>query len=121
MSRRDDQTRDWRFYVEDMIEFAERALTYTEGLRQSEFLADRRTYDATLRNIELIGEAARHVPPRARAFHPYINWRDVVGTRNHVAHGYLGLDDDIIWDIIQTGLPELVPKLRRLLESERGG
>lgn len=54
------QTRDWRLYVRDMIEFAEQAVGYAEGLDQLAFTSDRRTYDATLRNIELIGEAATH-------------------------------------------------------------
>ena len=119
MSERDGETRHWRLYVEDMIEFAEKALAYTDGMSQSEFLADSRTYDATLRNIELVGEAARHMPERVRAAHSYINWREVIGTRDHVAHGYLGIDDDTVWDIIQTGIPELLPKLRRLLEHDR--
>ncbi len=119
MSRRDDDTRDWRFYIEDMIEFAERALSYTKGMSQSEFLADNRTYDATLRNVELVGEAARHIPASVREAHPHINWRGIIGTRDHVAHGYLGLDDDIIWDVIQSDLPELISELRSLLKSER--
>jgi len=117
MSRRGDETRDWRFYIEDMVEFAEKALSYTEGMSQSEFLSDSRTYDATLRNIELIGEAARHIPTSVREAYPHINWRGIVGARNHVAHGYLGLDDDIIWDVIQSDLPELIPDLRSLLET----
>ena len=62
MSDLDVETRDWRLSVQDMIEFAEQAVAYAEGLDQRAFTADRRTYDATLRNIELLGEAATHVP-----------------------------------------------------------
>ena len=100
-----------------MIEFGERVLSYNEGLDQDNFLADRRTYDATLRNIELIGEAASLVPEYAREGHPDIPWRRIVGTRNRVAHGYLGIDNDVVWDIIQTDVPDLLPRLREMLED----
>lgn len=116
-----DETRHWRLYVQDMIEFAEKAITYTKGLDQGAFIADRLTYDATLRNLELIGEAATHVPDHVRDAHPEIKWRSIVGARNRLAHGYLGLDEDVLWDIIQTDVPDLLPKLRHLLDSHRSG
>ena len=119
MSDPDEESRDWRFYVQDMVEFAEQAVAYTGGLDQRAFTADRRTYDATLRNIELIGEGATHVPERVREAHPQIEWRQVMATRNRVAHAYMGIDDDVIWDIIQTDLPNLLAALRKLLEEEQ--
>ena len=100
-----------------MIEFAEKVLSYTEGMDQEAFMADGRTYDATMRNIELIGVAAIHVPDNVREEHPEIPWRFIVGTRNRVAHTYLGIDDDVVWDIIQADIPDLLPQLRRLLDS----
>ena len=112
-----EETQPWRLYVQDMIEFAEKALSYTEGLDQEAFVADRRTYDATLRNIELIGEAATHVPCQVREAHPEVDWRRIVGARNRLAHAYLGIDDDVVWDIIRTDVPDLLPRLRRLLDS----
>ena len=114
-----EETRSWRLYVQDMIEFGQKVLSYTERLDQGAFIADDLTYDATLRNIELIGEAATHVPGHVREAHPEIEWRSIVGARNRVVHGYLGLDDDVLWDIIQTDIPSLLPKLHRLLDSAR--
>ena len=119
MSDGGEVVRNWRLYVEDMIEFGERILSYTAGLDQGAFIADRRTYDATLRNIELIGEAATHVPDATQEAHPEIEWRRIIGARNRVAHAYLGIDDDVVWDIIQSDIPDLLPKLRRLLDSAR--
>ena len=58
------------------------------------------TYDATLRNIELIGEAATHVPVNVREANPEISWRMIVATRNRLIHGYLGIDDDTLWRMI---------------------
>ena len=57
MSDADQGTREWRFYIQDMIEFGQKVLSYTEGMDQDAFIADGLTYDATLRNLELIGEA----------------------------------------------------------------
>lgn len=62
MSETDGAPRAWRLYVNDMIEFSENVQAYTAGLDEDGFLSDRRTYDATLRNLELIGEAATHIP-----------------------------------------------------------
>ena len=109
------EARPWRLYVQDMIEFGTKILSYTEGMDREAFIADERTYDAVLRNIELVGEAATHVPDRVRDDHPEVEWRRIVATRNRVAHGYLGIDDDVVWDIMQTDIPDLLPKLRRLL------
>ena len=117
MCEQSEDARSWLLYIEDMIEFGERVLSYNEGLDQDNFLADRRTYDATLRNIELIGEAASRVPEYVREGHPEIPWRRIVETRNRVAHGYLGIDDDVVWDIIQTDVPDLLPRLRTILED----
>ena len=117
MSDADREARDWWFYVQDMIEFSEKVLSYTNGLDQATFIADDRTYDATLRNLELVGEAATHIPRAVRDAHPEIEWREIIATRNRVAHGYMGMDEDVIWDIIQTDIPNLLPALQGLLNS----
>ncbi len=120
MCKGEHEGRNWRLYVQDMCEFSEKVLNYTEGLDLDAFIADSLTYDATLRNIELIGEAATHIPSDVREAHPEIQWRQIIGTRNRVAHAYLGLDDDVIWDIICTDIPGLLPALRNLLATARG-
>ena len=117
MCDRRQETGNWRLYIHDMIEFGQRVLNYTEGLNQDDFVADERTYDATLRNIELLGEAAGHIPGYVREAHPEIEWRRIVGARSRLAHGYLGIDVDVVWDIVPTDVPELLPKLKLLLES----
>ena len=107
-------SREWRFYLDDMIEFAELVLEYTEGYSQEQFEQDRRTYDATLRNMELIGEAATHIPDKIREQAQSIPWRQLIATRNRIIHAYLGLDNDILWSIVQTDIPQLLNDLRQL-------
>lgn len=67
---------------------------------------------ALLRNLELIGEAASHVPDVVRAAHPQVPWRLVIATRNRLIHGYLGIDNDTLWSIVVTDVPALLLSLR---------
>ncbi|MBF0624725.1 MAG: DUF86 domain-containing protein [Magnetococcales bacterium] len=106
--------RAWAFYLDDMIAFAEKALSYTSGLDRDGFEADGLTYDATARNLELIGEAATHIPQAVREDSPAIPWRQVIATRNRLIHGYLGIDNNTLWSIIQDDLPDLLTHLRKL-------
>jgi uncharacterized protein with HEPN domain len=106
--------REWRFYVNDMIIFSENVLRYTANLNQTEFESNTLIYDATLRNLELIGEAATHIPPEIRATYPNISWRQMIALRNRLIHTYLGLDNDILWDVIQTDMPSLLSALNQL-------
>lgn len=110
----DAASREWRFYIDDMIGFAQKALAYSQGFDQAAFVASSLNYDAALRNLELIGEAATHVPEAARAANQQIPWRLVIATRNRLIHGYLGIDDDVLWSIIQDDVPALLVELRAL-------
>ena len=106
--------REWRFYISDMISFAENVISYTDGFDQQRFENSGITYDATVRNIELIGEAATHIPQEVREQYNKIPWRMVIATRNQLIHGYLGIDNDTLWSIIQTDLPELHSQLQKI-------
>jgi uncharacterized protein with HEPN domain len=106
--------REWRFYLDDMIGFAGKVIAYTDGLDQAGFVASGLNYDATLRNLELIGEAATHIPDAVRAANPQIPWRLVIATRNRLIHGYLGIDNDTLWSIIHGDVPALLPNLHAL-------
>ena len=114
MSDNDHESRNWRLYIGDMIEFSEAVLSYTAGMDQTGFVADRRTYYATLHSLQLVGEAATHVPAEVRDTHSEVRWREIMGTRNRIVHAYLGIDDDVVWDIIRTDIPKLLAQLRDL-------
>lgn len=110
----DANQRAWHFYVDDMVDFAGKVLAYTDGLDQAGFVESELTYDATLRNIELIGEAATRIPDEVRTTHPEIPWRMIIATRNRLIHGYLGIDNDTLWSIIRDDVPNLLPLLKAL-------
>ena len=108
--------REWRFYLDDMIVFAEKVMSYTRSLDQDGFVNSDLNYDATLRNLELIGEAATHIPVDVREGNPSIPWRLVIATRNRLIHGYLGIDNDTLWSIIRDDIPSLLSNLKAIKE-----
>lgn len=115
----DASERAWRFYLDDMIGFAEKVIAYTDGLDQAAFVASCLNYDATVRNLELIGEAATHIPDAVRLANPQLPWRLIVATRNRLIHGYLGIDNDTLWSIVQGDIPALLPQLRELRDRSK--
>ncbi len=122
MSEEAHAGRHWRFYIQDMIDFSEKVLAYTDGMDLESFLADQLRYDATLRNLKLIGEAATHIPQPVRLVHAEIPWRAIIGTRNRLAYAYMTKSDSIIWGVIQEAIPDFLPALRLILDtsSEEG-
>ncbi len=107
--------RDVGFYVEDMLEFAQRAHDYASGLTEATLTIEQMRYDAILRNIELIGEAATHVPAEVRDMAADVPWQMIIGARNRVAHGYLGIASETVWNILEQQIPALQAALRSLL------
>jgi len=71
------------------------------------------------RNLELIGEAATHIPDEVRAATTHVPWRMIIATRNRLIHGYLGIDNDTLWSIIHDDVPQLLPKLRLLRDAAK--
>lgn len=106
--------REWRFYIDDMLGFCVRVQTFKAGLDQAGFAADALRFDATVRNLELIGEAATHIPESVRASLPDIPWRMIIATRNRLIYGYLGIDNDTLWSIVETDIPALLVNLQAL-------
>lgn len=112
------QPRDWRMRLEDILEAMDRVGRYTRGMSFEEFSKDTRTVDAVVRNLEIIGEAARHIEPELEARHPGIPWGRMRGMRNILAHEYFGVDLAILWHTITQNLPPIAPLLKAVLEGE---
>lgn len=106
--------RDWRLRIQDILEAIVAIGEYTRGMDYEAFRSDRKTVDAVLRNLTVIGEAATYVPDDIVALHPEVPWREMRDMRNVVVHAYLGVNTRIVWDTIQLNLPPLIDLLRRL-------
>ena len=110
--------RDLKLWIRDILDSISAVQGYAEGMKYKDFVADRKTVDAVLRNLIVIGEAANHVPDNVVSDNPDIPWRDMRDMRNFVVHEYFRVSDKIIWDTVQNDLPPLIPLLELLLESQ---
>jgi len=108
--------RDWCLYADDIIEACGKVRRFVAGMTYEAFEADERTRDAVIRNIEIIGEAAGHLPKEVTARAPQIPWRLICDMRNVLAHAYFGVSFKIVWDVALTQIDELEGAVRGLLE-----
>jgi uncharacterized protein with HEPN domain len=102
-------------YLDHMQQAATDACCFVESLSKDAFLADKRTQQAVIMSLIIIGEAATKIMDQHAEFaerHPELPWRSMRGMRNRIAHGYFDVNLEVVWDTVQTALPELLQQLR---------
>ena len=114
-------SRDYRLYLDDILEAINRIGEYVQGMDEEAFGSDRKTQDAVIRNLEVIGEASRNLSDEMKARSNEIEWAKIVGFRNILAHEYFGVSIPIVWDIIQTKLDPLKKTCTELLRQMEKG
>lgn len=112
--------RSWRLRIEDILEAIHKTQRYVSGLSFDEFRADEKVVDAVVRNLEVIGEAARHIPPEVESRHPGVPWGEMRGMRNILAHEYFGINLSILWHTVKKNLPPVIEDLENILAGEDG-
>ena len=91
---------------------------YTAGIDYQEFLDDKKTQDAVVRNIGIIGEAVKRLSAEFKRNHKEIEWKVIAGMRDKLVHDYFGVNLDILWDVVENKLPELKVKLEQFNKSK---
>lgn len=109
--------RNWLFRINDILDAISAVRKYVAGMTYEDFLEDRKTVDAVIRNLIIIGEASVHIPEEICQSHQSIPWPDMRAMRNFVVHEYFGISDKILWDTVQIDLPPLVPLLKEISEK----
>jgi len=107
--------RDYKVFLEDILEAIGKIHHYTSGLSLRAFTADSKTFDAVIRNLEIIGEAVKQIPDDIRSKRPEVEWRRVGRLRDILIHQYFGVDEQIVWDVIQNKLVPLEQAVKALL------
>lgn len=107
--------RDYNFYIKDIMQSIILIEEFVEGMDYEEFLHDEKTTSAVIRKLEIIGEAAKHIPTRVRQAHSKLPWNEMARMRDKLIHGYFGVDHEIVWKVVKERLPEVKSSLEAII------
>ena len=109
--------RSWGFRIADIVEAINNVLDYTDGMGYENFISDRKTIDAVIRNFIVIGEASSRLPDALVEKYPDVPWREMRDMRNIRVHEYFGIDNRVVWETIKKNLPPILPLLQKIMEK----
>ena len=107
-------------FLNDIREAINRVKSYTSFMNYKEFLKDKKTQDAVVRNIEIIGEATKNISITIQNKNPDVPWSDMARTRDKIIHFYFGVNYDIVWDVVKEELPKVLKEIRGIIKKEIG-
>lgn len=105
-------------YLRRILYETEYIITEKEDFNEEQFSRDATIKHAFMRSIEIIGEASKKVPSKIKNRYPDVEWRAMAGIRKRLMHDYFGVDDDIIWDVVQNKIPILHDQIVKILDQE---
>jgi uncharacterized protein with HEPN domain len=109
--------RDYRVYLSDILQAFHDASQFLEGISYEEFIADRKTISAVVRELEIVGEATKQLPISIRKKYPDIPWSDMAGMRDKLIHFYFGVDMEIVWETVKVRIPKLEGLIEDAIKS----
>jgi len=106
--------RDLRDYINDLIEACEDILSFTKGMSYSDFAGDKKTVNAVIRSLEVIGEATKQLPMSFRDNYPDVPWKQMAGMRDKLIHEYFGIDKQMVWQVVEKHIPGILPLIKEI-------
>lgn len=104
-------------YVKDILQNMRDAEEFIQGLSYDEFAGDKKTFNAVVRALEVIGEAAKNVPTAMRKKFPAVPWREMAGMRDKVIHFYFGVNREAVWLAVKDRIPTIRPRIEEVLRN----
>jgi len=105
-------------FLSDIQEATRRVKVYTAGMTYEAFLADTKTQDAVIRNLEIIGEVTKNLSTELRTRYPDVPWKGMAGIRDRLIHHYFGVNLDIVWNIVIAELPDVALQIEEIIRNE---
>lgn len=110
-------SRDYLDFLEDILNAIDETFEFTAGMTFENFMQDRKTINAVVRSLEVMGEAAKNIPEELRAQAPSVPWKYMAGMRDKLIHQYFGVDLGIVWAVVQEELPAVRPEIQALMDQ----
>ncbi|GBE55885.1 hypothetical protein BMS3Bbin16_00080 [archaeon BMS3Bbin16] len=101
-------------FLTDILEAIDSIKNYTQDMEEDEFQSDKKTSDAVIRNLEIIGEATKNLPTEIKEKNPDVNWRVISGMRDKLIHQYFGVSQKIVWETIKSDLPVFEKQIKKI-------
>ena len=109
--------RDFKVYLDDILQAIEKIRLFSQGLSARELEADAKTLDAVIRNLEIIGEAVKHLSGDLRSQYPQVPWQDIAGARDKLIHDYFGVDIEQVWIMAREDIPLLKKEITKIMDE----
>ena len=114
-------TRNVLLYIKDILQNMQDSEEFIRNMSYEQFLGDKRTFNAVVRSLEVMGEAAKNVPDEVRAKYPMVPWKEMAGMRDKVIHFYFGVDREAVWLAVHDRIPAVKPLIERILHDLETG
>lgn len=110
-------TRNVSLYVKDILQNMQDAEEFVRGFSYEQFAGDKRTFNAVVRSLEVIGEAAKNIPDEIRRKYPLVPWKEMAGMRDKVIHFYFGVNRETVWLAVKERIPAVRPMVEKIMQE----
>jgi uncharacterized protein with HEPN domain len=111
------KVRDYRDYLQDIFDAVNDIENFVDNMTYEEFIKDRKTLNAVVRSIEIIGEASKNIPETMKAKHKELPWKQMAGMRDKLIHAYFGVDVETLWKAVKENIPPLRQSIQQMLKD----
>lgn len=109
--------RNISLYIRDILANMQDAEEFIQGFSYEAFVSDKKTFNAVVRAIEVIGEAVKNIPAEVRSKYPDLPWREMAGMRDKLTHFYFGVDKEAVWLAVKERIPTIKPSFEHILRD----